>query len=110
MKLTLGEKIKELRKRDLRTQDELAYALGITPQAVSRWENDGSYPDMEMIPAIANYFNISIDELFGYENNREKKIEAIVQKVAEYDIRHRDGTFALFVFNPVNIHIGGSGN
>jgi len=90
MKLTLGEKIKELRKRDLRTQDELAYALGITPQAVSRWENDGSYPDMEMIPAIANYFNISIDELFGYENNREKKIEAIVQKVAEYDIRHRD--------------------
>ncbi|MBQ9975144.1 MAG: helix-turn-helix transcriptional regulator [Clostridia bacterium] len=90
MKLTLGEKIKELRKRDSRTQDELAYALGITPQAISRWENDGSYPDMEIIPAIANYFNISIDELFGYENNRERKIEAIIRKVKEYDIGHRD--------------------
>ena len=67
MKLTLGEKIKELRKRDGRKQEDLANALGITNQAVSRWEKDGSYPDMEMIPAIANYFGISIDELFGYE-------------------------------------------
>ena len=88
MKLTLGEKIKELRKRDGRKQEDLANALGITNQAVSRWEKDGSYPDMEMIPAIANYFGISIDELFGYENDREKKITAIIQKVNEYDIKN----------------------
>lgn len=53
MKLTLGEKIKELRKRDGRKQEDLACALGVSNQAVSRWEKDGSYPDMEMIPAIA---------------------------------------------------------
>ena len=88
MKLTLGEKIKELRKRDGRKQEDLANALGITNQAVSRWEKDGSYPDMEMIPAIANYFGVSIDELFGYENDREKKITAIIQKVDKYDIKH----------------------
>ncbi len=90
MKLTLGEKIKELRKRDGRKQEDLANVLGVTNQAVSRWEKDGSYPDMEMIPAIANYFGITIDELFGYENDREKKIAAIIQKVDKYDIKHSD--------------------
>ena len=80
MKLTLGEKIKELRKRDGRKQEDLAGALGVSNQAVSRWEKDGSYPDMEMIPAIANYFNVSIDELFGYSKDRGDKLKAILSK------------------------------
>lgn len=88
MKLTLGQKIKELRKRDGRKQEDLANALGVTNQAISRWEKDGSYPDMEMIPAIANYFGITIDELFGYENDRDKKISTIIGKVDAYDIKH----------------------
>ena len=45
-------------------------ALGVTNQAVSRWEANGGYPDIEMLPAIANYFHITMDELFGYENNK----------------------------------------
>ncbi len=80
MKLTLGDKIKELRKRDGRKQEDLANALGVTNQAVSRWEANGGYPDMEMIPAIANYFNVSIDELFGYSRDREEKLKAILLK------------------------------
>ena len=88
MKLTLGQKIKELRKRDDRKQEDLANALGVTNQAVSRWEKDGSYPDMEMIPAIANYFGITIDELFGYENDREKKIDSLVLKINEMSFRN----------------------
>ena len=80
MKLTLGEKIKQLRKRDGRKQEDLAGALGVSNQAVSRWERDGSYPDMEMIPAIANYFNVSIDELFGYSKDREEKLKGILEK------------------------------
>ena len=79
MHLNLGNKIRELRRRDGRTQDNLAEALGVTAQAVSRWESGGSYPDMEMIPAIANYFHISIDELFGYQDEREEKIKAILE-------------------------------
>ena len=90
MKLTIGEKIKELRLRDGRRQEDLALALGVTNQAVSRWEKDGSYPDMEMIPAIANYFGVTIDQLFGYENDREKKVAAILARVASYDIKHSD--------------------
>ena len=83
MQLNLGTKIRELRKRDGRTQDNLAEALGMTAQAVSRWESGGSYPDMEMIPAIANYFHISIDELFGYHDDREEKIKNILENAAK---------------------------
>lgn len=88
MKVKLGEKIKELRKRDGRKQEDLANALGVTNQAVSRWENDGSYPDVEMIPSIANYFGISIDELFGYENDRENRIDALVTKIIQMNGRN----------------------
>ncbi len=80
MQIKLGEKIKELRKRDGRKQEDLANALGVTAQAVSRWEANGGYPDMGMIPAIANYFHITIDELFGYNNDRNIKIKNYVQK------------------------------
>ncbi len=83
MQLNLGNKIRELRRRDGRTQDNLAEALGVTAQAVSRWESGGSYPDMEMIPAIANYFHVSIDELFGYHDEREAKIQTILENAAK---------------------------
>ena len=83
MQLNLGTKIRELRRRDGRTQDNLAEALGVTAQAVSRWESGGSYPDMEMIPAIANYFHVSIDELFGYHDKREEKIKTILENATK---------------------------
>ncbi|MBE6658991.1 MAG: helix-turn-helix transcriptional regulator [Ruminococcaceae bacterium] len=85
MKLNLGTTIRELRRRDERTQEELAVLLGVTAQAVSRWESGGSYPDMELIPAIANVFGISIDELFGYQGEREAKIDAILAQVDALD-------------------------
>lgn len=80
MQIKLGEKIKELRKRDGRKQEDLANALGVTAQAVSRWESGGGYPDMSMIPAIANYFHITIDALFGYNNDRDLKIKEYVKE------------------------------
>ena len=83
MQLELGQKIRELRRRDGRTQETLADALGVTSQAISRWEANGGYPDMETIPAIANYFGVSIDELFGYENDRSKKVNALAEKINE---------------------------
>ncbi len=79
--IQLGERIKELRRRDGRTQEALANALGVTPQAVSRWEKGICYPDMSMIPSIANYLGVSIDELFGYDNERSKKIDALAERI-----------------------------
>jgi transcriptional regulator with XRE-family HTH domain len=62
--LNLSEKILfERRKRNL-TQEELGIALGVSAQAISNWER-GGYPDITMLPGIANYFKISVDELLG---------------------------------------------
>lgn len=80
MELRLGDKIRELRKRDGRTQENLADALGVTCQAVSRWEQNSTFPDMTLIPSIANYFGVSIDQLFGYENDRDRRIAAIIEE------------------------------
>lgn len=80
IQIKLGEKIRSLRQRDGRTQEALAGAVGVTGQAVSRWESGGGYPDIEIIPAIANYFHITIDELFGYDSDREVKIKSVISK------------------------------
>ena len=79
--IQLGERIKELRRRDGRTQEALANELGVTPQAVSRWEKGLCYPDMGMIPSIANVFGVSIDELFGYDNERSRKVDALTERI-----------------------------
>lgn len=88
MQLNIGNKIRELRKRDGHTQEALAEAIGVTSQAISRWEANGGYPDMETIPSIANFFGVSIDELFGYENDREKKVDEIVSRIDEMNFQN----------------------
>lgn len=87
--IKLGETIRDLRLRDKRTQEDLAVALGVTAQAVSRWEKEICFPDMELIPSIANYFGVSIDELFGYKNGREGKIDEIIKHIDSFEIQAR---------------------
>lgn len=87
MQLDLGTKIRQLRRRDGRTQETLAAALGVTSQAVSRWESGGSYPDMNLIPSIANYFDVTIDELFGYSSERTKRVDMLVSQIN--DLKHQ---------------------
>lgn len=91
MQVKLGEKIRELRRRDGRKQEDLAAALGVTNQAVSRWEATSGYPDIEMLPAIANYFHITIDELFGYDNDRQIKLDSYI---GQADRLLKDGDYA----------------
>ena len=81
MQLELGNNIRQLRRRDKKTQEALAEALGVTAQAVSRWESGGSYPDMNLIPSIANFFGVSIDELFGYEGERAHRIDTLLAEI-----------------------------
>lgn len=62
---TLGKRIMALRKAAGMTQEQVAERLGVSPQAVSKWENDVSCPDVATIPRIARLFNVSTDELLG---------------------------------------------
>ncbi len=64
--LNIGEKIRSKRRERNLTQEELANILGITKAAVSKWENEESYPDITMLPQIAQLFHITMDELFDY--------------------------------------------
>ena len=65
MEQTLGKRIVTNRKRVKLTQDQLAERLGVTAQAVSKWENDQSCPDINILPKLAEIFGISTDELLG---------------------------------------------
>lgn len=65
METTLGKQISFYRKRQKMTQEQLAELLGVTAQAVSKWENDQSCPDITTVPKLASIFSITTDELFG---------------------------------------------
>ena len=78
MNLRIGENLKRLRREKDLTQEELAAHLGISFQAISKWERDESYPDITILPALSNYFKISIDELVGMEEiKRAEEYERI---------------------------------
>ncbi len=68
----LAARISELRRRAGMTQEALAEKLGVTFQAVSKWERGQSCPDISLLPSIAEIFGVSIDELFGTEPVREQ--------------------------------------
>ncbi len=73
MKLSIGENIKLFRKAKDITQEQLAEMLNVSSQSVSRWELGICYPDMELLPMLAEIFEITIDKLLGVDNIAEKK-------------------------------------
>ena len=81
-KIKIGEKIRLLRKKNDVTQDKLAEHLGVTPQAVSRWESGVCYPDMNALPFIADYFSVTMDELLCYTSvQKETKVKEYLAEV-----------------------------
>ena len=63
MKLSIGENIRNYRRKQDLTQEEFAECLGVSYQSVSRWENGTTYPDIELLPAISKLLGITVDEL-----------------------------------------------
>lgn len=81
MDITLGQRMRELRSLRKNTQEQLAVHLGITTQAVSKWERGEGFPDISMLPAIASFYNVSIDNLLGVDNiARQKKLDEYVER------------------------------
>ncbi len=97
---SIGSTIKCLRKAMGVTQEKMASELGVTYQAVSKWENDITQPDIMLIPAIASYFGVTIDELFCYKldvmTNKERLL-AFMKKnkilcEGDFTLKHRRKT------------------
>ena len=85
MAMKIGEKIKTLRKAKNLSQESLAKVLGVSFQAVSKWETNVTAPDVSLIPAIASFFDVSIDELFDYNTlENEQRIDTICREAANY--------------------------
>ncbi len=83
----IGRFIKELRREKSLTQEQLSEILGVTNRSVSRWENGVNMPDFDLVIALANYFDVSIEELLDGERKTDmidKKEEEVLLKVADY--------------------------
>ena len=85
MKFNFGEKMKNLRKkkRDL-TQEQLAEYLGVSFQAVSKWETNAAYPDISLFPVIANFYGVTTDELLGVDITKAKEKRELLNTQINY--------------------------
>ena len=99
MKNNLGANIKCFRKNKGFTQEELAGMLGVTPQAVSRWESEAGLPDVSMIVPIAQALNITTDALLGYHVQRQddRITEQVFAKMKEFEDVEHPGQSALAI-------------
>ena len=93
--MNLGKNISELRKKNNLTQEELANMLGVSPQAVSKWENDAACPDITLLPKIAEIFGVTIDELMNEQGNitSRKTVKSNVKskRVVQINVLSADG-------------------
>jgi len=78
MNLYFARNFKQLRRKSEMTQEEISVLLGVSPQAISRWETGATYPDIEMLPVISEFFSVSLEELLGVEQNKR------AEKAKEY--------------------------
>ena len=90
MKLNLGNQIRLSRRRMNLTQEQLAEKFGTSPQAISRWEIGATYPDIEMLPMIASFFEMSVDALLGVTEEEKEKFCAELQKSFEIAVRAKE--------------------
>ena len=99
--ISISNNISDLRKKKGITQEQLAIALNISPQAVSKWETNTSQPDTQMLPLIAKYFEVSIDYLFyGDEYAYNDIYDKVWHKVAAFDQQSKEAYYeALTIFS-----------
>ena len=86
------EKLQQLRKQHNFTQEQLAEVFGVTAQTISRWELGTAYPDITMLPVLANFFGVSTDTLLGVDISR--KTEEIKAALEYNSSLHRAGKYA----------------
>ena len=73
MELKISDNLKNLRKQRGNTQDDLANRLGISVQAVSKWERGDGFPDITLLPYIAYYYDVTVDDILGCSSLRKQE-------------------------------------
>lgn len=102
--MKISERIKNYRAENHITQQELADKLYVTKQAISKWENDKSLPDVSLYPTIASLLNITVDELMGNEVNKSKlSNEKKVIIVSLFMLIFIIITISIIVINPIQM-------
>ncbi|MBO7404011.1 MAG: helix-turn-helix transcriptional regulator [Clostridia bacterium] len=92
--MEIGKNIAEIRKKRGLTQEELGAKLGVTNQAVSKWENQTSLPDVMLLPEIAAALGVTLNTLYGIEEKKEERVraddfpEAAREMLGAYFVRH----------------------
>ena len=88
--LYIAENIRSLRRKSGFTQEEVANWLNVSPQSVSKWERGDTYPDITLLPALANLFKTSIDGLVGMDRINDTAAKAAIFKAAHKHLRAGD--------------------
>lgn len=88
--MNLGNNIKSLSTQKRMTQEELAELLGTTSKSVSRWEQSLTYPDISLLPFIANIFEVTVDELLGVESIKQDEYVKELKKQADQYAMNND--------------------
>lgn len=97
MEICFSGKLKELRIANDLTQEKLGNHLGVSFQTISKWERGDSYPDINMLPIIADYFNVSIDDLLDFDKAKnEKKISEYLELYDNLRLKNRKKVFNSF--------------
>ena len=84
--MTFAEKLKSMRKQSGMSQEKLAEKIGVSRQAITKWENNTGIPDIENMLALSSLFNVSVDELLSNEKIEKKQTDYLYESVTEYDI------------------------
>ncbi len=87
MEMTIGKRIAMLRRQKELKQDDLAEMLGVSPQAVSKWENDQTCPDISLLPKLAQILGVTVDELLSGKQEQMESAVRILPPEQRKDIK-----------------------
>ena len=94
--MNIAASIARLRRERGMTQEALAEVIGVSPQTISKWENNTTYPDIALLPVLADVFGVTIDVLYGREMQQSLLPENAIDNVIE----HARRTFVGVCYNP----------
>lgn len=110
MGINIGQNLKRLRQQRGLTQEQLAEVFGVSAQAVSRWENNTSYPDITLLPGLAIFYNTSVDAIVGMDEIRQEEALRIIHtKINEFVLHNETDKAVALIRDSLRTYPNNSG-